>query len=266
MPSPFPGMDPYLEQPSLWPDAHFNLIHAIQVSLAPQVAPRYYVGVEERTYVVAVEPRTYVGRPDVAAIDLSRNPPGEPAGRFRAEGPPAAVLERPIAVELPVPDRVRQRYLEVRDATTREVVTTIEVLSPVNKRPGEGREQYERKRRQVLSSLTSLVEIDLLRAWEPMAMAPVPWSHYRILVSREWERPEAQLYPFNVNEPIPEIPIPLRPDEREPNLNLGRALAKVYDEVRYDLRIDYTAEPEPPLDPDLARWAHELLQQAGLRE
>jgi hypothetical protein len=261
MPSPFPGMDPYLEQPSLWPDVHFNLIHAVQISLAPQVAPRYYVGVEERTYVVAVEPRTYVGRPDVAAIDLSQTPSGVPAGSS-----PAAVLERPILVELPLPDQVRQRYLEVRDATTHEVVTAIEVLSPVNKRPGEGGEQYERKRRQVLASLTSLVEIDLLRAWDPMPMNPVPSSHYRLLVSRGWERPEAQLYPFNLDEPIPEIPIPLRADETEPTLNLGQALARVYDEVRYDLRLDYTAEPEPPLDSPFATWAHELLQQAGLRE
>lgn len=261
MSSPFPGMNPYLEQPSLWPDVHLELIRAVRATLAPQVAPRYYVGVEERTYVVAVEPRTYVGRPDVAAIDLSKTPSGAPAGSS-----PAAVLERPIPVELPLPDRVRQRYLEVRDATTHEVVTAIEVLSPVNKRPGEGREQYERKRRQVLGSLTSLVEIDLLRAWDPMPMNPVPSSHYRILVSRGWERPQAQLYPFNLNEPIPEIPIPLRAEETEPTLNLGPALAKVYDEVRYDLRIDYTAEPEPPLDPALAAWAHELLQQVGLRE
>lgn len=84
-------------------------------------------------------------------------------------------------------------------------------------------------------------------------VVPLPPSHYRLLVSRGWERPQAQLYPFNLNEPIPEIPIPLRAGETEPTLNLGQALAKVYDEVRYDLRIDYTAEPEPPLDPALAR-------------
>jgi len=184
----------------------------------------------------------YVGRAEVAAIDLAKTSSEAPAGEL-----PAGVLERPIPVELPLPDRVRQRYLEVRDATTHEVVTAIEILSPVNKRPGEGREQYERKRRQVLGSLTSLVEIDLLRAWEPMPMSLAPASHYRILVSRGWERPGAQLYPFNLNEPIPEIPIPLRAGEAEPVLNLGEALAKVYDEVRYDLRIDYTAAPEPPL-------------------
>ena len=63
MPSPFPGMDPYLERPALWHDVHFSLVHAIRVSLVPQVAPDYYIGVEERTYVITLEPRTHVGRP-----------------------------------------------------------------------------------------------------------------------------------------------------------------------------------------------------------
>lgn len=261
MPSPFPGMDPYLERATIWPDVHFNLIHAVQTSLVPQVAPEYYVGVEERTYVVALEPRTYLGRPDVAAVDLSpETPERAPAGSA------TSVLPRPMTVELPLPDQVRQRYLEVRDARTHDVVTVIEVLSPVNKRPGDGREQYERKRQQVLNSLTNLVEIDLLRAWDSMPMHPVPSSHYRILVSRGWDRPEAQLYPFNVNELIPEIPIPLREDEPEAVLDLNELLEQVYDEVRYDLRIDYTAEPEPPLDPAaIAAWAAELLQEAGRR-
>jgi hypothetical protein len=263
MPSPFPGMDPYLEQPSLWPDVHFNLVHAIQVLLAPQVAPRYYVGVEERTYVTAVDPYTYIGRPDVATMALSPTPSKKLKDAPAIAGSPTAVLPRPVPVELPMPDRVRQRYLEVRAVTTHEVVTVIEILSPANKRPGEGRQQYERKRRQVLDSLTSLVEIDLLRAWAPMSMAPLPASHYRILVSREWERPGAQLYPFNLNEPIPEIPVPLRPNEAEPTVDLNQALAKIYDEARYDLRLDYTAEPEPQLDPTSTAWARELLQQSG---
>ncbi|MFQ5593840.1 MAG: DUF4058 family protein [Anaerolineae bacterium] len=258
MPSPFPGMDPYLERPTLWPDVHFNLIHAIQASLVPQVAPHYYVAVEERTYVVAVEADTFVGRPDVAVVGPTHAPSVAPAGTVRE-----AVLERPVTVELPLYDRVRQRYLEVRDGATHEVITVIEVLSPSNKQPGEDRQRYERKRRQVLEGLTNLVEMDLLRAWEPMPMDPAPSSHYRMLVSRGWERPKAELYPFYLEEPIPEIPIPLREGETEPTLALGELLAQIYDQVRYDLRIDYTSEPDPALDPTAAAWAHDLLQQAG---
>ena len=260
MPSPFPGMDPYLEHPALWPDVHLELIRAIRANLVPKVAPRYYVAVEQRTYVIAADPHTFIGRPDVAVAGPPEGPSEPPAGPTAV-----AVVERPVTVELPLPDRVRQRYLEIRDVETHEVVTVIEVLSPTNKRPGPERQRYERKRREVLDALTNLVEIDLLRGWEPMPMGAIPASHYRILVSRGWERPRAQLYPFNVNEAIPEISIPLREGEEEPTLALGELLNQVYDQVRYDLRIDYTAEPEPPLDPAVAVWAHELLCKAGLR-
>ena len=176
-----------------------------------------------------------------------------------------AVLERPVTVELAMPDQVRERYLEVRDGESHQVITVIEILSPSNKQPGTGRQKYLRKRRQVLDSLTTLVEIALLRAWESMPLGLAPASDYRILVSRGWERPQAQLYPFNVDEPIPEIPIPLRSGDEEPTVALGKLLRQIYDDVRYDLRLDYTVQPEPPLAPALATWAHGLLQQAALR-
>jgi len=260
MPSPFPGMDPYLEHPTLWPGFHALLISTTAMSLGPKVAPNYYIALEERTYVVATDPITFIGRPGVAAIGVPQAP-----AMPTASPAPVAVLERPVVVELPVLDQIRQRYLEIRDGDTHDVVTVIEVLSPTNKRPGKDRQQYERKRQEVLDSLTNLVEIDLLRAWNPMPMYSIPSSHYRILVSRAWERRKAQLYPFNVTEPIPEIPIPLREGEKEPTLALGELLAQIYDQVRYDLRIDYTTDPESPLDQAVAAWSYELLCLAGRR-
>ncbi len=259
--SPFPGMDPYLENPALWPGLHALLISSVAMALGPQVAPRYYVAVEQRTYIVAAEPPTFIGRPDIAVIGLPPAPSQLPTGAAAAAAP-----ERPVTIELPLPDPVRERYLEIRDVVTHEVITVLEILSPTNKQPGPGRRQYERKRRQVLHTPTNLVEIDPLRAWDPMPMGTIPASHYRILVSRGWERPQAHLYPFNLNEPIPEVPIPLRPDDEEPTLALGELLTQVYERMRYDLRIDYTQEPVPPLDPALAAWSHELLCQAGLRQ
>ncbi|MBI3913482.1 MAG: DUF4058 family protein [Chloroflexi bacterium] len=253
MPSPFPGMDPYLEWTGLWPDFHLALINEVRTALASQVAPRYYVAVEQRTYIVAAEPTEFAGRPDVAVIGM----PPLPASTLG--GAPAAVLDRSITVELPIRDEIRERYLEIRESTTHKVITVIEILSPSNKQRGEGRNDYERKRQRVLDSATNLVEIDLLRAGEPMPMARVPASHYRILVSREWERPRAKLYPFNLNEAIPEIPVPLQKGEAEPALGLGKLFAEIYDQVRYDLRIDYTGAPEPALDSATAVWSQALL-------
>lgn len=261
MPSPFPGMDPYLERPTLWPGVHVLLISGVATRLGPRVAPNYYVAVEERTYIASADSTSFMGRPDVVLVGPQRSPgvalPGGNGG--------SAVLERPLTLALPMPDQVRERYLEIRDSATHQVVTVIEVLSPSNKQPGEGRQQYERKRLHVLASWTNLVEIDLLRSWQPMPLGAAPASDYRLLVSRGWLRPEASLYPFDVSEPIPEIPIPLRAQEQEPVLELNKLLHTIYDQVRYDLRIDYSVAPEPPLEPAKAEWAQRLVEIALLR-
>ena len=101
----------------------------------------------------------------------------------------------------------------------------------------------------MLSTRTSLVEIDLLRAGlRPPISGPVPESDYRILVHRGWERRSGQLYPFDLYDSIPVIPLPLRRDEEEPLLDLNTLLHILYDQTVYSLRIDYTKPPTPPLD------------------
>lgn len=256
MPSPFPGMDPYLEHRYLWPDVHHGLITAIRRSLAPQVAPAYYVAVEERTYIVASDRQQFVGQPDVAIIaPLSQKDAS-------AGGVATAVATPPLTVSLPLYERVREAYLEIREARTHAVITAIEVLSPTNKISHEGRQEYETKRRQVLATVTSLVEIDLLRAGEPMAMEPQPETDYRVLVGRGWERPMARLYAFGLRQALPVVAVPLSEEEQEAQLPLEQLFAELYDEARYDLRLDYRpAPPEPPLSPEDAAWVGELLRE-----
>lgn len=257
MPTPFPGMDPYLERPSRWHPFHTLLIAEIALTLAPLVAPKYYVSVEERTYIVSgvSGEQSLVKKPDVAVIS-------GPAGVEEATpGVQTAGDGHALVVELPMPEEMRERFLEIRDVETEEVVTVIEVLSPTNKRPGEGRRLYLHKRDQVLASLTSLVEIDLLRAGERMPLSQALEGDYYILVSRGWERPKALLFPFSVRNPIPAISIPLRQGEEEPTLDLNAVLHELYDRARFDLRIDYRQPPDPPLAPEDAEWAAELLRQ-----
>ncbi|MBI2876344.1 MAG: DUF4058 family protein, partial [Candidatus Tectomicrobia bacterium] len=193
MPTPFPGMDPYLERPGLWPDVHNRLITTIADALAPGLRPRYYIAIEERTYLAEPEELVFVGRPGAAVV-----------GR-RAPGPEVPWLEAGggvLTVEVPIPDRVRETYLEVREAPGGDVVTAVEILSPTNKRPGEGRRLYEEKRLLLLGTRTHLVEIDLLRAGAPMPLrGDGRAAPYRILVSRSPRRPRADLYVLGVRQP-----------------------------------------------------------------
>ena len=68
MPSPFPGMDPYLEEPARWPDVHQRLITYIADALQPQIRPRYHARMGERVYILQPPQTMY---PDVI---LTRRP------------------------------------------------------------------------------------------------------------------------------------------------------------------------------------------------
>jgi hypothetical protein len=250
-------MDPYLERPELWPDVHNGLIAAVRDTLAPRLRPRYIVALEERVYVEDAGGTPLVGRPDLTVVAST----GQGSAGARTTSP-AAVVE----VELPVPDRVRETYLEVRAVVDGDVVTVIGVLSPTNKRPGEGRRLYVQKRAAVLGSLTSLVEIDLLRAGDRMPLVtPPPACDYAVLVSRSWQRPRAHLLPFFLLDPIPLVPIPLRRGEDEPFLELGEVLSGLYDRAGYDLRVDYRSQPPDPPIADADRPGVETLLRGGGR-
>jgi hypothetical protein len=244
-------MDPYLEHPGLWPDVHNRLIAAIADTLAPALAPRYHVRVEERMYMLKPDEPAFVGRADVAVAAR----PGAPlAGAPVAE---AGVLE----VDVPLEDEVGDWFLEIRDVVSGKLVTVVELLSPVNKL-GAGRRKYLRKRSHVLGTRTNLVEVDLLRAGRPMPVSKAVQSDYRILVSRGRTRPRAQLILFGVRQPIPSFLLPLLPGDDEPSLDLNVVLHALYERARYDLVLNYARPATPPLNEADVAWARDLAQKA----
>ena len=260
MPSPFPGMNPYLENPALWTGIHTQLIVAIAHFLSPQLRPKYFVAVEERIYQTTETDSLLVGVPDVLVKRQASVANPEPANVA------VAATTVPSRVTLPMPETVRERYLEVRDVATREVVTVIEILSPKNKRAGEGRQAYDKKRLRVFGSSTHLVEIDLLRNGEPMTVfGNNIASHYRILGAQGDRRPSGDLCPFNLQNPIPQFALPLRAEDTEPVIDLQALLNEIYDISGYDLVIDYSKEPVPPLSEADAAWNDAWLRQQGLR-
>ncbi|NJK66676.1 MAG: DUF4058 family protein [Microcoleus sp. CSU_2_2] len=262
MANPFPGMNPYLESPDFWPQVHHLLISSIFESLVPQLLPKYIVDIEKRVYELRGENSLLVGIPDVTVqrSPIQTNPT---SSNIAVATPPVTALK----VRLPVPVEFREAYLKVLDTETREVVTVIEVLSPTNKRPGKGREMYEEKREKVFGSRTHMVEIDLLRSYQPLPVFGNDIeASYRILVSRRNERPLADLYLFNLLDMIPQFALPLRPGDAEPIVDLQALLNGVYDRAAYDFRIDYTAAPVPALSETDAAWADSLLRDKELRE
>ncbi|MEA5625846.1 DUF4058 family protein [Nostoc sp. UHCC 0251] len=258
---PFPGMNPYLENPELWPGVHGRLIVAIADYLSPQLRPKYFVAIEERIYQTTGDDKLLVGIPDV--IVQKSQTAVNPKILNIAVATPAI---QPKTVTVPIPEIVKERYLEVRKVGTKEVVTVIEILSPKNKRLGEGRNAYETKRQRVLGSSTHLVEIDLLRVGEPMLVfGDGTQNDYRILVSRAENRPQSDLYAFDLQDIIPSFLLPLRTGDSEPLVDLQSLLAGIYDRASYDLVIDYSKEALPALLEADAAWANTLLREKDLR-
>lgn len=253
MSSSFPGMDPYLENSDYWSSVHSWLIVAIADELVEQLSEKYRIEVEQRVYYSEPEGGLLVGVADVAVLG-----PRSEAEAIATLAPPTA---QPSRVVVPATQEIKERYLEIREVATGAVVTVIELLSPKNKRVGEGRNVYERKRRRILASATHLVEIDLLRGGQSMTMAGADLRDYRILICRGDDRPAGDPYAFDVRQPIPAVPIPLMSGESEPTLNLQKLLEQVYRRGRYHLAIDYSQPPQLRWkDEPEADWADSLIQ------
>lgn len=267
MPSPFPGMDPYLEDPALWRDIHWRLVTYTADALLPVLHPRYHVRIEERLYVAEMARDIY---PDIALLEPA------PIPGARTEGPSAgAGWDAPtFTVTLPS-DQVSEGYLEIIDLTHgRKVVTIIELLSPSNKTPGTtGYRFYRQKQREVLASRTSLVEIDLLRAGEHTVAVPldvlakrgrISW-HYLVSINRADERGRFYVYAWTIRERLPKILIPLAKDDQDVGLDLQAVFDRCYDNGYYADIIDYRREPIVVLGPQDREWVHTLLKEKGLR-
>jgi hypothetical protein len=264
MPSPFPGMDPYLEKPSSWPDVHHELISGIRATLTQQLRPRYSVHIEERIYLSgANDPGRRAWVPDLYITKCSKRGSGIPA----AGSTTLLEVAEPIVAIALLEEEIHESYLEVIDVSDRSVVSVIEVLSPSNKVvAADGLESFQKKRNQVMRSPAHWVEIDLLRAGVSLTLdEKIPDHEYLVHVSPVERRRNGVLWPIRLSQRLPVIRIPLRPKDGDTPLDLQAVLDTAYDRAGFDLDIDYKKEPVPPLSKKWKEWADRLLREKGLR-
>lgn len=259
MANPFPGTDPYLEG-DLWPSVHADLTAEIVRQLSPQIRPKY-VAITTRRIVIAppdeIEIRAAHRLPDVGV--LKTEVPGISTGKGLA-------TQAPLVLDMPQPEPIPLRSIEIRDTEQNRLVTAIEVLSPTNKR-GEGMAEYSAKRSDLLRSQAHLIEVDLLRVGGRFPLkGPLPSVSYFVFLSRADRRPRVEIWPIPMEQPLPKIPVPLLGGDPDAQLDLQAALRTVYDIVGYDLLIDYVRPPATPFTAEQATWADEILRRAGRRK
>ncbi len=254
--SPFPGMDPYLEGPDLWPDVHTRLMSIFAEQLTPLLVPKYVAELDTQIVIDSFEDdplEIESALPDVT-ITRTRSAIAESPAESLVAPPPLR-----LRVPMSIPTRLVTMYIRQRE--NEKLVTVIELLSPVNKRPGEGRRAYIEKRSTFLKSPVSLVEIDLLRKGPRMPLeGKLPKSDYLTVVCDRYERPACMVWPISVRQPLPKLPIPLLRPDQPVELDIGQALQTAYQRARYDLRIDYRSPADPALPSEDAAWAETVVQ------
>jgi len=252
MSSPFPGMNPYLEQDHVWQDFHQSAIPVMRELLIGQVRPNYLVKIDEFLFIHELpdSDRRLLGRGDVTIG------PARPAAQTERGG---SVLTAPDHGQVPVGiDFERHSFLEIRDRLGQHLIAVIEMLSPSNKQPGPDREQYLAKRRQLFASAVHLVEIDLLRGRPRMPVEGLAQCDYCVMVSRFEDRPRVGLWPIGLRDRLPVIPIPLRSPDGDARLDLQLVLDRVYDAAGYEDYL-YSTAPQPPLRPEDDAWARQFI-------
>ena len=253
MPSPFPGMDPFIEGQK-WEDFHASFITAIRDVLVPAVRPKYIVDVERRIYLERIDPAEPVQTLVADAAIYHRFD-------HLSEGSVAVANEpsiKPKVCTLPFFEEHRETFITIRRGSPARVVTVIELLSPTNKRKGtEGRDQYLDKVHALLKTSVSLVEIDLLRGGERSPVSDPPPGDYFAMVSKPKPRPLAEVYGWSLADPLPRILIPLSIEDPDVPLDLQAAFNLVYDRAGYDYAINY----KQPVIPPLSETEHPMITQ-----
>ena len=271
MPSIFPGMDPYLEAPWIWPDFHNSFADEIRRILNEQLPKHYFAQLEARSEL-GIRAAKRIIAPDVAVIQSVKKYQHQPEAKSGVAVALEEDVENPTGIRIEFIDEpVTITAVAIRSTqTTNEVITLIEILSPANKRPGADRDHYIQRMQAILAtSTTSLIEIDLLRTgqrtWERSDIiddylddlgSP---TEYLVMTSRSWSRSGANMYPISIREPLPVIAVPLRQNEPDVRLNLQTAFNRTYDGGPYQRgAVDYSKPPTPPLAASLEQWRNSL--------
>ena len=258
MPSPFPGMDPYLEDPSVWMDFHERFITYCSDALNDRLPDAYETRIEERVNLVAL-PDQGIGsfRADVAISEIGEIQPR----RSTHEGITATLLSvEPVTIPLIFYEEEHESKVHILDRRNHRLVTVIELLSPSNKR-GEGYLQYKIKRNALLSTRVHLVEIDLLVGGERLPLKDaLPAGQYFAYVARGDRRPDCQVYAWSIRQALSTIMIPLSAPDPDLPLDLGKLFTTTYERGRYKRSLSYSVPPAAPLATEDLQWAAALGQ------
>ena len=261
MPSPFPGIDPYLENQGRWPDFHSSFLTYARDLLNNRLPDSYVAQVDERVRLEKPADADDPGAPLRPDVSITRQ--GLAGGRVSA--PTGAITLEPVTIPSIPWEEVRETRLKILRVPDRELVTVLELLSPGNK-TRKGMVDFEAKQLAFLGDRVHQVTIDLLVAGQRIALRrPLPPGDCFAFVTRSERRRECEVYAWSIRRPLPTIPIPLLAPDADLPLDLADLFATTYERGRYARLIDYKAPLTLPLAPEDRAWAEELARAPSPR-
>ena len=258
MASPFPGMDPYLEDPAFWLRFSRN-VHLIcwREAVAAALPENYDARLDETVNLVQMSPEVIkLIYPDIA---VSREPRRTKRSHSKSSG---TLLLEPVHIPHEFLEEVRQTRIEILHRPERSLVAVLELLSPFNK-SGEGFDEYRAKRKTILLQKVHLVELDLLVGGKRLPLSkPLPSADYYALISRAEDRPNCEVYHWALRDPLPTIPIPLRAPDADIPIDLGKVFRDTYERGRYACSLLLHAAACRSLSRKDAQWATGVASRA----
>jgi hypothetical protein len=248
MPSPFPGMDPYLEDPAFWSDFHTAFLTYLRDALNDSLPDNYEARLDEKINLIECSPdRIKLLEPDLA---VSRDLPAK--GKAVTGG--IATLEPVTIPHLRIEEEQRERWIEILHRPDRSLVTVMELLSPTNKEE-PGFRRYLDKRNSLLWQNVHLIEVDLLLGGHRLPLRdPLPAGNYFYLVSRNDLRPNCQVHAWTLQQPLPGLPVPLTAPDPDLTVDLATVFTTAYDRGRYRRALHYATPPRVRLPTALRDW------------
>ena len=227
MPSPFPGMDPYLEEDKLWPVFHHQFIACLYQILLPGLVDRYRARVCQRQYVTEQALFTSIVREEHQEEYIEI--------RQRTDGKLISLVET-VSPTNKTTSTGRKSYLDKRHEGKQQGANLVEIDLVLQ---GQPTLEYSR---------------DNLPEWD-----------YAVTVTRSTQPERYEIYTATLQKRLPRFRLPLSPDDRDTVLDLQAAFARCYDQGGFAANIDYKRAPSVPLGDDDKRWLDELLKQQKVR-
>lgn len=227
MPSPFPGMDPFLEEENLWPAFHHQLIGSLFQILLPNLVDRYRARVGQRQYVTEMPLFTSIIREEHQEEFVEV--------RQRTDGRLITLVDV-VSPTNKLSQRGRLAYLEKRKEARVQSASIVEIDLVMQ---GQPMLDYSR---------------DGLPDWD-----------YAVTVTRCTQPERYEIYTSTIQKRLPRFKLPLAVDDRDIVVDLQAAFARCYDQGGFANQIDYGRDPGVVREDDERRWLHDTLVQLKMR-